>query len=83
MFYSMHLTLMFFILNLQNATKLCGTKNLLLDSPKVIVDGILEIARSIQTNYSYVNVVTCVILPLGDSWSVNRMPIREVNQILK
>ena len=79
----MHLTLMFFILNLQNATKLCGTKNLLLDSPKVIVDGILEIARSIQTNYSYVNVVTCVILPLGDSWSVNRMPIREVNQILK
>lgn len=83
MFYSMHLTLMFFFSNLQNATRLCGTKNLLLDSPKVIVDGILEIARSIQTNYSYVNVVTCVILPLGDSWSVNRMPIREVNQILK
>ena len=79
----MHLALMFFFSNLQNATKLCGTKNLLLDSPKVIVDGILEIARSIQTNYSYVNVVTCVILPLGDSWSVNRMPIREVNQILK
>ena len=46
-------------------------------------DGILEIARSIQTNYSYVNVVTCVILPRGDSWSVNRMPIREINQILK
>ena len=34
-------------LNLKNVVVLCGTNNLLLDSPKDIADGILEIARSL------------------------------------
>ena len=34
-------------LNLKNVVILCGTNNLLLDSPKDIADGILEIARSL------------------------------------
>ena len=33
--------------DLKNAVVLCGTNNLLLDSPKDIADGILEIARSL------------------------------------
>ena len=38
--------------NLKIVVVLCGTNNLLLDSPKDIVDGVLEIARSFKANYS-------------------------------
>ena len=69
--------------NLTNVVVLCGTNNLLLDSPKDIADGILEIARSFEINYSGVNVIICGILPRDDSWSVNRVSIKKVNQILK
>ena len=44
---------------------------------------ILKIARSFKTNYSCVNVIICSILPCDDSWSVNRVSIKKVNQILK
>ena len=69
--------------NLKNVVALCGTNNVLLDPPRNIVDGILEIARSFKTSYSCVNVVICRILPRDDSCSVNRVFIKEVNQILK
>ena len=53
----------------------CGTNNLLLDLAKDIADGILKIARSFKTNYNYVNVRTCGILPRDNSWSINRVSI--------
>ena len=70
-------------LNLKNVVVLCGTNNLRLDSPKDFADGILEIARSFETNYSCFNVIICGILPRDDSWSVNRVSIKKVKQILK
>ena len=69
--------------NLKNVVVLCGTNNLLLDSPKDIADGILEIARPFEMNYSCVNVIICGILPRDDSWSVNLVSIKNINQILK
>ena len=69
--------------NLKNNVVLCGTNNLLLDSSKDIADGIFEIARSLEINYSCVNVIICGILPRDDSWSVNRVSIKRVNHILK
>ena len=69
--------------NLKNVVNLCGTNNLLLDSPKDIADGILKTARMFKTNYSCINVIICGILPCDDSWSVNQVPIKKVNQILK
>ena len=69
--------------NLKNVVVLCANNNLLLDSPKDIADGILEIARPFEINYSCVNVIICGILPRDDSWSVNRVSIKKVNQILK
>ena len=53
-------------LNLKNVVVLCGTNNLRLDSPKDIADGILEIARLFETNYSCVNIIICGILPRDD-----------------
>ena len=70
MFYGMHLTFLFFQIY-KNVVVLCGTNSLLLDSPKDIADGILELARSFKTNYSCVNVIICGIVPHDDSWSVN------------
>ena len=69
--------------DLKNVVVLCGTNDLLLGSPKDIADGILEIARSFEINYSCVNVIICGILPRDDSWSVNRVSIKKINQILK
>ena len=69
--------------NLKNVVNLCGTNNLLLDSPKDIADGILKTARMFKTNYSCINIIICGILPCDDSWSVNQVPIKKVNQILK
>ena len=69
--------------NLKNNVVLCRTNNLLLDSSKDIADGIFEIARSLEINYSCVNVIICGILPRDDSWSVNQVSIKKVNQILK
>ena len=68
---------------MKNDVVLCGTNNLLLDLPKDITDGILEIGRSFKTNYSCVNIIICGILPPDDSWSVNWVSIINVNQILK
>ena len=70
-------------LSLKHIVVLCGTNNLPLDSPEDIADGILGIARSFKTNYSRVNVIICGILPRDGSWSVNRVSIKKVNQILK
>ena len=69
--------------NLKNVVVLCGTNNLLLDSHKDIAHGILEIARLFKTNYSGVNVIICGILPREDSWPVNRVSIKKVNQNLE
>ena len=65
--------------NLKFFVVLCGTKNLLLDSPKDIADGILELARPFKLNYNCVNIVTCGIPPHDKIWSVNRASIKEVN----
>ena len=84
MSYGVHLTFLFFqTMFFKNVFVLCGTDNLLLDSHEDIADGILEIAKSFKTNYSYVNVVICGILARDDRWSVNGASIKEVNQILK
>ena len=69
--------------NLKSVVVLCGTNNLPLDSSKYIADGILEKTRSFKTNYSCINVIICGILPRDGSWSVNRVSIEKVNQILK
>ena len=54
--------------NLKNVVVLGGINNLLLDSPKSVANGILEIARSFEINYSCVNVIICGILSRDDSY---------------
>ena len=63
-------------LNLKNVVVLCGTNNLLLDASKDIADGILEIARSFEINYSCVNVIICGILSRDDSYLYIGCPLK-------
>ena len=67
--------------NQKNVVVLYATNNLLLDLPKDTADSILEIARLFKTNYDCVNIVLCGIQPRNNKWQVNRVPIKEVNQI--
>ena len=53
------------------------------DSPEDIADGIIEITQAIQSKYNSVNIAIVGILPRDASWSINRVLIKGVNEILK
>ena len=44
--------------SLKNVVILCGTNNLLQDSPEDIPDGIVEIAQTFQSSYNSINTAT-------------------------
>ena len=71
------------ISSLKNVVILCGTNNLFQDSPEDIAGGIVEIGQTFQSSYSSINIPIGGILPRDASWSINRVLIKEVNQILK
>ena len=71
------------ISSLKNVVILCGTNNLFQDSPEDIPDGVVEITETFQSKYSSINIPIGGILPHDASWSVNRVFIKEVNEILK
>ena len=71
------------ILTLKSVVILCGTNHLFQYSPKDIVDRIIEIALTFQSSYNSVNIAIVGILTRDDSWSINRLLIKEVNEILK
>ena len=62
---------------------LCGANSLLTDSPLDIVDCIVNTVSCLHKNSSSVNVFICRLIPRDDSWSVNRVLIKDVNRILK
>ena len=71
------------ISSLKNLVILCGTNNLFQDSPEDIADGVIEIAETFQSKYNSVNIAIGGILPRDASSSINRVLIKEVNEILK
>ena len=71
------------ISSLKNVVILCGTNNLLQDSPEDITDGIVVITQSFQSSYNSINIAIGGILPHDASWSISQVLIKEVNQVLK
>ena len=71
------------ISSLKNVVILCGTNNLFQDSPEDIADGVIEIAETFQSKYNSINIAIGGILPRDASWYINRVLIKEVNEILK
>ena len=70
-------------LSLKNVVTLCGTKNLFTDSPLDIADCIVNIGSCLCEKSSSVNVFICGLISRDESWSENRVLIKDVNRILK
>ena len=68
---------------LNNVVVLCGTNNLFTDTLLDIADCIVNIGSCLCEKFSSVNVFICRLIPRDDSWSANRVLIKDVNRILK
>ena len=53
------------------------------DSPEDITDGIIKVASIFKSKYGCIAIFVCGILPHDFSWSVTRVYMKEVNDILK
>ena len=53
------------------------------DSPEDIANGVIEIVQTFQSKDISINIAIGGILPHDASWSINRVLIKEVNEILK
>ena len=71
------------ISSLKNVVILCGTNNLFQDLPEDIADGLIEIVETFQSKYNSIIIAIGGILPRDASWLINRVFIKEVNEILK
>ena len=69
-------------LSVKNVVILCRT-NISIHTPRDIADCIISIGSILQNKSSGINVSICGLIPCDDGWSVNRILINEVNEILK
>ena len=67
----------------KDVVALCGTSNLFTDSLIDIADCIVNIDSCLREKSSSINDFICGFIPRHDSWSVNRVLIKDVNRILK
>ena len=68
--------------SVKNFVILCGTNNIPIDTPRDIGDCIIGIGSTFQKS-SGINVSVCSLMLRDECWSVNRVLINEVNEILK
>ena len=69
--------------SLKNVVALCGTNNLFTDPPMDIPDCIVNIGFCLCEKSSNISVFICGLIPRDESWSVNRVLIKDTNGILK
>ena len=69
--------------SLKNVVILCGTNNINIDSPYDIAQGLIAIGSVFKSQSSNPNIFICGILPRDESFSINRLIINEVNDLLK
>ena len=71
------------LLSLKNVVILYGTNNINKDSPYDITEGLIAIISVFKNQSSNPNIFICGILPRNESFSINRLIINEVNDLLK
>ena len=69
--------------SLKNVVILCGTNNINKDSPYDIAQGLIAIGSVFKNQSSNPNIFICGLLPRDESFSINRLIINEVNDLLK
>ena len=62
---------------------LCRTNNISIDTPRDIADCIMIAGSILQKKSSDTNISICGLISRDEGWSVNRVLINEVNEILK
>ena len=72
-----------FLPSLKNVVILCGTNNINKDSPYDIAQGLIAIGSVFKNQSSNPNIFICGLLPRDESFSINRLIINEVNDLLK
>ena len=71
------------LLSLENVVILCGTSNINKNSPCDIAQGLIAIGSVFKNQSSNPNIFICGILPRDESFSISRLIINEVNDLLK
>ena len=71
------------LLSLKNVVILCGINDINKDIPYDIAQGLIAIGSVFKNQSSNLNIFICGILSRDESFSVNRLIINEVNDILK
>ena len=69
--------------SLKNVAVRCGTNNIDNDPTHDIVEGLIAISSVFKNNSSNSNIFICGIFPRNKSFSINRLIIDEVNNLLK
>ena len=69
--------------SLRNVIILCGSNNLYKDSPDDIANGLIKTGSCFKQGNNYINVFICGIFPRDDTSSINRLLIKETNNISK
>ena len=72
-----------FLPSLRDIVILCGTDNITKDSSYDITQGLTAVGSVFKTLSSSPNIFICEILPRYESFSINRLIINEVNDLLK
>ena len=72
-----------FLPSLKNVVILCGANNINKDSPYDIAQGLIAIGSVFKNQSSNPNIFICGLLPRDESFSINRLIINEVNDLLK
>ena len=60
-----------------------GTNNILTDSPRDIADCMVDVGTIFRRKSNTVHIIICGLVPRDECWSVNRLLINKVNDILK
>ena len=71
------------LLSLKNVAILCGTNSINKDSPYDIAQGLIAIGSVFKNQSSNPNIFICGILPRDECFSIVRLIINEVNDLLK
>ena len=69
--------------SVRNIVVQCGTNNISTDSPRDIADCIVDVGTVFRRKSNTVNIIICGLTPRDECWSVNRLLISKVNDILK
>ena len=72
-----------FLLFLKNVVILCGAININKDFPYDIAQGLIALSSVFKNQSSNPNLLVCGLLPCDESFSINRLIINEVNDLLK